>query len=146
MGISSSLETYRDTVYDDLDLFGRFLPIPAHHHVFYSPEKDVDISNPLKYAFQSGSSDNVAIDFADFFQAIEIIHNRMLNFYGRTSHVDILGVMGGSSYNASTLQDSLNGHPFGKHIKGQSRGVEPHRSQGGGSVIDRCSQPIGTSH
>ena len=39
VGISSSYETYRDTVYDDFDLMGRRLPIPAHDHVFCSHEK-----------------------------------------------------------------------------------------------------------
>ena len=70
------------------------MPIPAHNHVFYDHGKDYHFSDVVKHEFQSGSSDNVAIHLQDSFQFIEIMHNRVLSFYGQSSHVDILEDIG----------------------------------------------------
>ena len=106
VGISSSYETCCARVYDDFDMMGRPLPIPAHDHVFYCHDKDYDFSDVMKYAFQSGSSDNVATYLEDFFQSIEIMHNRVLSLYGQSSHVDILEVMGWRGSNDASSSSS----------------------------------------
>ena len=98
VGVSSSLETYRDTYYDDdMGNNGEPMRFEAHSHVRFYLDRDYDLSDIMTYAFQSGGSKLVAADFIDLYESMQVIHSYVVHKFGPASHVDILEVMGGEA-------------------------------------------------